>query len=310
LSVLIIIVNYNTGLVLKDCLESIFKFENNGNIKIVIVDNCSQDNSKEIIENLSSNHKNICSILLENKVSFSSANNTGIKTSSSDYILIMNPDIIFTESVLKKLVHQFAVIENLGAICPALVGTDGKFQRNYFQRYPTLRQFIFFHSIIAKIFYRFPKLMNKYLENQDLNIAQKDAQYVEQIPCAFFLTTRDIFVQAGMMDENYELFFEDVDLSYEINKKYRLAVDTGIKVTHLGGESFKTEDNWMLHGRFIASMYYFFRKHYGFTKSALLKFLAVSNSVLILLTEYFKKIFGKADNYRIKKHKYLLKLLT
>jgi hypothetical protein len=306
----IIIVNYNTGKVLESCIESIYNFEKAGDFEIILVDNFSQDDSKNIIERICGKHKNICSIFLNEKISFSGANNTGIKASSSDYILIMNPDIIFTEPVLEKLVYQFAVIENLGAICPALLGTNGKFQRNYFQRYPSLRQFVYFYSIIAKFFHRFPKLMNKYLENQDVDISRKNVQYVEQIPCAFFMTTREIFIKTGMLDEHYELFFEDVDLSYVINKKYRLAVDTRIKVTHLGGESFKTDDSWKLYGRFVTSMYYFFRKHYGFTRSALLKFLAVSNSILILSIEYINNIFGKADNYRIKKHKYLLKLLT
>jgi len=309
LQVSIIIVNYNTGKVLKESIESFNKYENAGDSEIIIIDNFSQDDSKITIEKLCQSNKNVRSIFLNKKISFSGANNTGVIASTSDYILIMNPDIIFTEPVLEKLVYQFEVIENLGAICPALLDTNGKFQRNYFQRFPTLLQFVFFHSILAKIFYRFPKLMNKFLENQDVDISRKDVQYVEQIPCAFFMTTREIFIKAGMMDEHYELFFEDVDISYEINKKHKLAVYTGLKVTHLGGESFKTDDSWKLYGRFITSMYYFFKKHYNFTRSTLLKFLAVSNSILILSIEYIKKIFGKADDYRIKKHKYLLKLL-
>ncbi len=305
----IIIVNYNTGKILEQCVNSVFRYENNSAIEIIIVDNCSGDDSKEIIGNLTARYRNVKSIILEKQESFSSANNRGFKFASGEYIIIMNPDIIFTEPVFDKLIHQFKVIDNLGALSPALIGTNRKFQRNYFQRYPAIKQFIFFYSIIAKIFYRCPKLMNKYLENQDIDITKNTVQYTEQIPCAFFMTTHDIFVQAGMMDENYELFFEDVDLSYIINKKYKLAVDTAVKVTHLGGESFKTDDNWKLHGIFITSMFYFFKKHYGFARSALLKLFALSNSVLILLIEYVKKIFGKADNYRIKKHKYLIKLL-
>lgn len=308
MSVLIVIVNYNTGYVLSDCLESIFKFENNDNMEIVIVDNCSRDNSKDVIEKFSSKHKNIRTILLENKVSYSSANNSGVKISSSDFVLIMNPDIIFTEPVLENLIHQFEVIENLGAICPALLGTDGKFQRNYFQRYPTLRQFVYFYSFVSKIFYRYPKLMNKYLENQDIDVLKNNIQFIEQIPCAFFLTKRSIFNEAGMMDEHFELFFEDVDLSYRINKNYKLAVDTSLRVTHIGGSSLRTAENWRLYGRVIMSMNRFFDKYYNFAAAFLLKVISASNSILTLMIEYVKKIFGKSDKYRLNKHKYFLKL--
>ena len=110
------------------------------------------------------------------------------------------------------------------------------------------------------------------------------------------------------MDENYFLFFEDVDLSYQINKKYKLAIDTSCKVTHLGGESFKTDNNWWLHGRFVKSMHYFFKKNKNPILTLLLYFSAVINSGVSVLYEYMKSIFGKCDKYRLNKHKYLLKL--
>ncbi|MFC2093749.1 glycosyltransferase family 2 protein, partial [Bacteroidota bacterium] len=180
-------------------------------------------------------------------------------------------------------------------------------QKNYFQRYPTILQFVLFHSIFAKPFYKFPKLMNRYLENQDIALDSKRVEFIEQIPCAFFLTNRSVFEQAGKMDENYYLFFEDVDLSYQINKKYKLAIDTSLRVTHLGGVSFQNDDNWWLYGRFIMSMNYFFDKNYNWLRAFLLKAFSVTNSLLVIFIEYAKKIFGKSGEYRLKKHKYFLK---
>ena len=130
------------------------------------------------------------------------------------------------------------------------------------------------------------------------------------------------------MDENFELFFEDVDLSYRINKKYKLAVDSSVKVTHIGGSSIRSADDWWVFGRTIISMNYFFKKHYGFMKSFSLKFFSLSNSVFAIAIEYLKKksilsftlvltsssafssIFNCSDSYRIKKHKYYLKLFS
>ncbi len=308
----IIIVNYNTAKVLQDCINSVFKFENASSFEIIIVDNFSTDNSKEVINQFVKEHNNIKSILLEKLESFSFANNRGIEISAGEYILIMNPDIIFTEPLLDKLLKDFEEDTSIGALTPALVGTDGKFQRNYFQRYPTLIQFMLFYSIYAKIFFHFPKLMNRWLENQDVDITQKKIWYVEQIPCAFFMTKRATVEEIGNMDENYILFFEDVDLSYQINKKYKIAIDSRLSVTHLGGSSFgeaKSDTDWWMYGRFMASMSYFFGKNYGSLRKLLLKVLAASNSITIIFFEHAKMLIGKSDKYRIKKHKNVLKLL-
>lgn len=305
----IIIVNHNTSKVLKDCIESVLKFEASENPEIIIIDNASKDDSKNAVTGLTSKYSNVKSIFLDKPESFSFANNRGIGQSNGEYILIMNPDIIFTQPVLAALTKRIREDNTIGGISPALIGTDGNFQRNYFQRYPTLRQFIYYHSILAKFFNRSLKRMNRYLENQDIDISSKKIYYTEQIPCAFFLTKKSILDNSGLLDEEFDLFFEDVDLSFRIHKNYKLAVETSLEVTHIGGASFKSEDSWKLHGRFIKSMIYFFEKHYGFSRVLLLKVLVRLNSYVILQIENLKKITGKNDMYRLKKHKYLLNLL-
>ena len=304
----IIIVNYNTAEVLKKCIESVFKFENSADFEIIIVDNFSQDKSKENIDNLRMQYKNVSSFILDKKESFSGANNIGFNKCSSEYVLIMNPDIILNGPVLNNLLEKFKSVKNLGAISPALTGTDGIFQYDYFQRYPSLIQYLVYYTPLSKIFLKIPGVVNRYYSNHDINIETGRLYFTEQLPCAFFLTKRDIYSESGMLDEKFELFFEDVDLSYRINKKYRLAVDTSCKVTHLGGASMKNAEDWWVYGRTIISMCIFFKKHYGFIRTALLKLFSVSNSLFALAAEYMKKIFTISDIYRIKKHKYFLRL--
>ena len=147
----VIIVNYNTGKILNDCIESVYNYEKEISFEIIIVDNNSTDDSRQIIEDISMKHKEIKKIFLDSKISFSGANNIGFENSSGDYILIMNPDIIFTQPVLKKLLNDLSENNSLGAVCPLLMGSDGEFQRRYFQRYPSIMQFIFFYSVFAKL---------------------------------------------------------------------------------------------------------------------------------------------------------------
>lgn len=305
----VIIVNHNTADVLKQCVDSVFKYENKEKFEIIIVDNASKDNSKSVTEKLCSEHSNIRAIFLNELKSFSYANNRGIESAKYDFILIMNPDIIFTEPVFDKLMMRIETDKTIGAITPSLIGTDGNFQRGYFQRYPSLRQFIYYYTILAKFFNRSAKRMNRYFENQDIDVSTGKLFFTEQIPCAFFMTAKNRLFETGLMDEKFILFFEDVDLSYRLNKSHKLAVDTSMQVIHLGGSSFKTEENWWLHGRFIKSMVYFFEKHYSPARTFLLKIMIRLNSYTILLIEGLKSVIGRKDNYRVKKHRHLLKLL-
>lgn len=309
MKVSVIIVNHNTGNVLVDCVRSLAIFENEVKYEVVIVDNFSSDNSRDQVSLLLNENTNITAIYTDSLIGFSAANNLGIKASDGDYVLIMNPDIIFTEPVFARLISYLESHADAGAISPALVGTDGKFQRNYFQRFPSIRQFIFYNSLAAGLFNKSARRMNRYLENQDINISTGKTYFTEQIPCAFFFTRRLNLLDVGLMDESYRLFFEDVDLSWRIGIKHKLVVDTSLKITHLGGSSFKTENNWWLYGRYIISMINFFRLHYSTARLITLKFLVYTNSILVISAEYIKTPFGKKDTYRLSKHKYMLSLM-
>lgn len=303
----IIIVNHNTADVLKDCIESVFRFESEGLFEIIIVDNYSKDGSEVIIKQFEQKHSNIKSIFLKKLDSFSFSNNRGFDISSCDYILIMNPDIIFTEPVLEQLIKNLEEDTTIGGITPMLMGTDNRFQRNYFQRYPSVIQFVLFQSVLMKIFHKFPKLMNRYLEDQDIEKSYKELVSVNQIPGAFFLTSKKIFVEIGKMDESFKLFWEDMDLSYQIGKTHKLIVNKNLRITHLGGSSFQSDENWWLYSRYIMSMNHFFDKNYNFFRAAALKIFSVLNSIFVIDVEIVKKIFGKGDSYRFKKHTNFLK---
>lgn len=303
----IIIVNLNTGDVLRESLESLFKFENpDDSYEIIIIDQNSKDNSREIITEFSSGHNNIKYIFNDSLKSFSYANNQGFDISKGDYILIMNPDIIFVEPVIDSMLSILKNNTEAGAVCPLLHGKDGNFQHEYFRKYPGLMQFILFYMIFSKPFYYSGTIRRMYYEISP-DVKSGKLEKVEQIPCAFFFTRREVYEKSGKMDDNYVLFYEDVDLSYQVNKKYNLYLDTSKRIVHYGGSSFVTEDNWWLHGRFLISMNYFFDKNYSSVSSFLLKILAVSNSALIVLMEKVKSFGNRKNNYRSLKHSSYLK---
>lgn len=301
----VIIVNYNTGDILCKCIESLYRYEDPAQFEVVIVDNSSPDDSREVIRKLSASYPGIKHLFLEKPVSFSAANNAGFELSSGDHILIMNPDIIFTEPVLSGL--RTSLKENaLSAVCPLLLGSDGKFQNRYFQRFPGLMQFSLFYSVLSKIFQNNRFLTNRYLYNTGICEASKGLHFTEQIPCAFLLTKRGAFIGAGKMDEDYKLFFEDVDLCRRLGKSGKIAVDASYRVTHLGGSSFRREDDFWMYGRFISGMLTFCRKHFGSLHYEALKFIARANSRVVVFFETHFAGNDTARDYRLRKHEYFL----
>lgn len=304
----IIIVNYNTGDILEECVESVYRHEDTDKFEIIIVDNHSPDNSPEVIEKLSSRHSNIKYLLNESKLSFSQSNNEGFALATGEYVIIMNPDIIFTSPVISRLKQRISS-EGLSACSPLLTGSDGKFQRNYYQRFPSIRQFIYFYSFLSKIFGGSARLTNKFLHNCDIDPDTDKLWITEQLPCAFYFTTSDLYERAGMMDPGYKLFFEDVDLSYRMRNFGKLGVDSSAAVTHLGGSSFKREDDFWLYGRFICGMLTFFGKHYSSRRYSMLKFISRLNSCIILSGQKVLSPAGRKDGYRVRKHEYFLEQL-
>jgi len=311
----LIIVNYKSSDYLLKCLKSIYENEKENNFNVIVVDNASKDNSAEVIKGVSKTYKNFSYEILDEKKSFSYANNLGIKRSNAEFIVILNPDIVLNDSTLERLKNNFNINPKLGAVSPYLIGTDKKFQNRYFQKLPSVIQFVLFYSFLAKLFEKSKFLKNKFLYNlpesdkvPKMNQATSFAEVV-QIPCAFFMTKKEVLNNIGLLDEDYNLFFEDVDLSFRISSRYKIAVDTSVKVTHFGGSSFSDENsnNYWMYGRFIMSMNLFFDKHYHALRNTLFKLFCVTNSLLLVFAEFAKGIFGKRNSIRILKHKFFLK---
>ncbi len=303
----ILIVNFNTGKLLIKCIESIYKFENNDNFEIIIVDQASQDGSPEIIKLIAGKYPNIKYILNENNTGFAKGNNSAAKLSDGKYILILNPDIVLKEPIIEKFKNILAVKDN-GAVSPLLEGVDEKLQFSYYQKYPTVRQFIYFHSFFTKYFKNNIKLRKKFLYNEDLLEGREDLVTVSQIPCAFFFTTREIYNEYGGLNEKYFLFFEDVDISFRIGKKYNILVDCENRVMHYGGASFNINKNPEIFGNYILSMNIFFDCNYNILSAIILKFITLLNSFLIISIEILKSPLKMHDRFRLKKHIHFLKL--
>ena len=106
----VVIVSYKSNQVIHNCIRSI---END--IKIIIIDNANDLNLKKDIEE---QHNNVKYILSNKNLGMGSGNNLGIKNVESDYVLILNPDVILEKNTISKLLEEAKLIKDFAIISP------------------------------------------------------------------------------------------------------------------------------------------------------------------------------------------------
>jgi len=119
----VIIVNYNTKKLLKDCIQSIFSEEkltrsSGSKLEIIVVDNGSRDGSRKYLEQLKVKSEKLKVILNEKNSGFAKANNQGIKVAQGEYIMLLNSDTIVKQGALKTLVDYLDKHSKVDGVSP------------------------------------------------------------------------------------------------------------------------------------------------------------------------------------------------
>ena len=106
MDVSVIIVNYNTLQMTKDCIDSVIEKTTDVDYEIILVDNASTDGSKEFFKN----YRGITYIYNEKNLGFGAANNTGAKTATGDFLFFLNSDTLFKNNALLIFYRSYATI--------------------------------------------------------------------------------------------------------------------------------------------------------------------------------------------------------
>lgn len=263
----IIIVNWNSGIQLKECVESVKKssFENSILNKVVVVDNDSKDNSLELVEAL--NFEKLEIIKNNENLGFGKACNIGAKDSSSDFILFLNPDAMVYEDTFHKLFDYIEKNDNSDVVVYGvqLIGDDGKVQRTC-ARFPNLSNFL------VKVL-GLNKLNSKYFETYHLEEwNHNETKQIDHVIGAFYLIKREIFNSINGFDERYFVYFEDLDLSKRVHDSgYRTIYLSEIQAYHKGGGTSEQVKALRFFYSTRSSLIYSF-KHLGIFKSIIFMF--------------------------------------
>ncbi|MBI3443616.1 glycosyltransferase family 2 protein [Candidatus Woesebacteria bacterium] len=249
----VIIVNWNTKKLLEDCLKSIFEFTKGINFEVIVVDNGSEDGSRDMVKKKFPQVK-----LIPNKenLGFTKANNQGIKIAKGEYMLLLNSDTYLVENSLKKLVGKARSIANLGALGPMLLNENRSIQQSA-GFFPHLPQVFYWMSFLDDL----PggTILRPYHVDHD-SFYQKD-QEVNWVTAAAILVPKRVIGKVGSLDENIFMYGEEVDWCYRIKKeKFEIFYSPATKIVHIGrGSSGKISQNAIL-GEY-GGIKYFYAKH-------------------------------------------------
>jgi len=227
----IIIVNYNVRQYLKDLIHSIRKAVKNISSELIVVDNHSVDGSIHMLKNTFPEV-----ILIENETNtgFASAANTGIKKSSGEYILLINPDTVVNEDTFEKMIEFFENNPDCGLAGCKILNPDRSIQLACRRSFPTPTSALFKLIGLSKLF---PK--NKIFGKYNLSYLPEDEKAeIDAVSGSFMMFRKKIIDDIGLLDEKYFMYGEDLDFCYRIKKKgWKICYNPKASILHYKGKS-------------------------------------------------------------------------
>lgn len=270
----VIIVNYNVKYFLEQCLHAVYKSGNNLDMEVFVVDNNSVDGSVEMLREkfpevrLMANRENL---------GFSKANNMAIHKAAGKFILLLNPDTVVEDDTLPLVVDFMEKHEDAGGLGVKMLDGKGRFLPESKRGLPSPG--VAFSKIfgLSALFPKsriFGKYHLGYLDNDKIH-------QVDVLSGAFMLLRKAALDKAGILDEDFFMYGEDIDLSHRLVKAgYKNYYYPGTRIIHYKGESTKKSSvNYVV--VFYQAMIIFARKHFS-------KKHARVFSLLINLAIYFR----------------------
>lgn len=230
----VIIVNYNSSRYVLQCLNSAFQFSSAQNFEWIVVDNQSVDNSKTLITQA---FPAVKWISMNYNAGFARANNEGIKQSKNNIVLLLNPDTIILDDAIQKCFDIFSVSQNIAAA----VQLQDRFSQpqitgNFFMKggLNHLLPLPYLGKILRQIAFLF-----KAKKTNVLQASQE--QNVDWISGAFMMVKKTAVEKAGMFDEDFFLYSEEIEWCSRLKKAGNIVVYGNLKTIHLEGETINKE---------------------------------------------------------------------
>lgn len=262
----IIIVNYNVRHFLEQALGSVRRALQGIEAEVWVVDNNSVDDSVRMVQE---KFPEVRLILNRDNPGFAVANNQAIQQSSGEYVLLLNPDTLVEEDTFVKCLVFMDNHPEAGALGCKLIDGTGKFLPESKRGFPS--PWVAFCKTFG-LSTLFPK--SRFFNRYYLGYLEADqTNEVDVLAGCFMFMRRSALDQAGLLDEAFFMYGEDIDLSYRIIQAgYKNYYVPETKIIHYKGESTKKGSlNYVR--TFYQAMIIFTRKHFTGRKAGLFVFM-------------------------------------
>lgn len=242
----VVIVSYNVRRFVEQCLDSVQKASEGIDTEVFVVDNDSADDTVEVI---GSRYPWVHLIANGENLGFARANNIAIRQAQGEYVLLLNPDTVVAEPTLREAVNFMDAHPQAGGIGVRMHNADGTLAPESRRAIPT--PWVSFCKMLG--------FSRRYYMS---HLSWDEPGRIEVISGAFCLLRRNALDQIGLLDEDFFMYGEDIDLSFRLLKggweNWYIPAD----IVHFKGESTQKSTFRYVHV-FYQAMLIFFRKHYG-----------------------------------------------
>jgi GT2 family glycosyltransferase len=242
----IVIVSYNVCRLLDECLQSVQRALESIEGEVFVVDNASVDKT---VETLRPRYPWVHFIANDENLGFARANNCAIRRSDSDYVLLLNPDTVVRDDTLHQCLLFMDAHPEAGGAGVRMLNREGRPAPESRRAIPTP-----WVSLLKMLGFTSRYYMS--------HLPWDEPCQIEVISGAFCLLRRKALDAVGLLDEDFFMYGEDIDLSFRLLKggwqNWYLPYD----IVHYKGESTEKSSFRYVH-TFYQAMLIFFRKHYG-----------------------------------------------
>jgi GT2 family glycosyltransferase len=269
----VVILNWNTRTLLEKCLRSVVCQSAGIRLEVLVVDNASEDGSREMVQSLFP-HVNL--IVNSTNTGFGAGNNVALPHATGRYILFLNSDTAVTEGALPAMVAHADSAPDIGILGPKLLNGDGSLQYSC-RRYPNLGAGFFRSTLLGRLFPQ-NRFTSDYLMTDWDHASARDVDWVSG---AAIMIRRSLVDQIGCFDEDFYMYCEDVDLCWRANhtpltgpnpatdpltaegpRHWRVVYYSDATIYHLIGKSSDQAPTRMTY-EFHRSQHLFYKKHYA-----------------------------------------------